>query len=183
MNHPNREELVGFLYEELTSGQHGEISRHVAGCAECRAQLESWRAVRRELAAWKLPAARREVAGAQPWLVLKWAAAAAVLVLAGFGLAHVSAPAAKMDTAALRSAVAQELREELRTELARFSTDQSARQQEYQGALTKALGRLEAQRLVDYANLRKDVETVAVRAEDELQNTRKNMIRLASFER
>lgn len=183
MNHPNREDLIGFLYEEISPEQNAAITTHVASCAECRAQLESWRAVRRELTTWELPERQRPVASAPPWLFVKLAAAAVVLLCAGFGFARFTAPKASLDTAALRAAVAEEVRQELRAEMAKFSSEQSARQQEYQTALTKALGRIEAQRLVDYASLRKDVETVAVRTEDELQNTRKNLVRLASYER
>ncbi|MBI5388494.1 MAG: hypothetical protein HZA90_27835 [Verrucomicrobia bacterium] len=182
MNHPSHEDLIGFLYEELPDGQQAETCRHVAGCAQCRAQVESWRAVRRELLAWAVPDQTRRRTSTPSWLLVKWAAAAVVLIGAGFALARGTAPATKLDTAAIRAAMAQELRQELRSELARFAADQATHQQEFQSALTRALGRLEAQRLVDYASLRQDVETVAVRAEDELQSTRLDLARLANPE-
>jgi hypothetical protein len=180
MNHPNREDLVGFLYEEHTPETQAGLAKHVSDCAECRAQLDAWRAVRRELGSWKLPEPQRPAATAPSVRLVKWAAAAVILVGFGFGVARWTAPTASADTAGLRAAVAQELRQELRAELAKFSADQSARQQKYQAELTTALGRLEAQRLVDYARLRQDVETVAVRAEGELETTRQNLVRLAS---
>ena len=190
MNHPNREALLDFLDQELTPERQTEILGHLTGCAVCRAQVESWRAVRSELAVWQIadkPLASTRPQPRQfaepPWMFLKLAAAAVVMISVGFGLARWSAPAPVVDTAALRSAVVRELREELRAELTRFASDQSLRQQEYQAALTKTLGRLEAQRLVDYASLRKDVETVAVHAEDGFQTTRQNLVRLAGYER
>lgn len=183
MNHPTREDLIGLLYEEESPEQNAAVARHVAGCAECQAQLESWRAVRQELTSWRLPEQGRKTPSAQVWLFFKLAAAAVVLLFAGFGIARITTPKGSLDTATLRAAVAEDVRQELRAEMARFSSEQSVRQQEYQTALTKALGRIEAQRLVDYANLRKDMETVAVRTEDELQTTRQNLVRLASLER
>lgn len=183
MNHPNREELTGFLYEELGPAERQAVAAHLEGCAECQAQLETWQAVRRDLTLWQLPKPHR---AARRWVAPHWLqrAAAAVLLLGmGFALARWTAPASPTDPAAIRAAVARDLREELRAELADFSAEQTSRQEEYHAALIKALARLEAQRQAEYALLRKDVETVAVRAEDELQNARENLVRLASFEK
>jgi hypothetical protein len=180
MNHPNREELVGFLYQELTKEEGASLAEHLKGCAECRAEVEAWRAVRRELKEWQpsAPVRRQTQSQTRWWDWLKLASTAAVLVCAGFALARLTPSRTSVDTAALRV----ELRQELRVELAKFSADQATRQQEYQAALARALGQLEARRLVDYVSLRKDVETVAVRAEDELQPTRQGLLNLARLE-
>ncbi len=181
MNHPSREEWTDFLYGDLAPDRERELHTHLGDCAECRGQIDAWRAVRRELGGWEFPQTRAHAAPGHSWPFLKLAAAAVMMITAGYGLARWTAPAA--DSSAVRAALAAELRDELRSEFARFASDQTARQQEYQSAFTKALGRLEAQRLMDYASLRKDVETVAVHAEDELETARQNMIRLANFER
>jgi anti-sigma factor RsiW len=198
LKHPERQELVGYLYEELDPGRQQEVSGHLSACAECRGHLESWRSVRGELAAWQVarkPLAARAAQsgrtapspvfslGPLPWQFAKLAAAAVVLIGIGFGLARWSTPAATVDPAALREAVVKELRDDLRAELGRFASGQSARQEEYQAALTETLGRLEAQRLAEYANLRKDMETVALRTEGEFQNTRQNLRQLAGLNR
>ena len=185
MNHPNREELVGFLYRDLTEEQRASVANHLSSCGECRAEVEGWRAVRRELNEWQLPLPERSRAhdGVRRWGAwLKLATAAAMLVCAGFALARLAPVPPKVDTAALRAELAAELRQELRAEMARLTAAQAARQQEYQAALARTLGQLEARRLVDYASLRKDVETVAVRAEDELQTTREGLLSLAKLE-
>lgn len=187
MNHPDREELAEFLYEELAPGRRGEIAQHVEACADCRAQVAGWRGVRQELRAWQLPEPRRAAAPprrAVPWaLALRWAAAAVVLAGLGFIAARLTTPAAP-DVAPLRAELARELRSELKRELqsefAQFAADQSARRRESLEALTQAIGRLETQRLVDYASLRTAVETVAVHAQDEFLATRQNLYHLAA---
>lgn len=189
--HPERESLIGFLYEELAPERQQEVHRHLATCAECRAHLDSWRRVRGELPAWQLARAHPGTASAtpwrslrrEPWRVAKLAAAALFLIGLGFVGARWSTPAPTVDPAVLRSAVVQELREDLRAELARFATAQTALQEGYQAALTETLSRLEAQRLAEYAGLRKDMETVALRTEDEFQNTRQNLRQLAGLNR
>ncbi len=181
MNHPTREELVEFLYGETPPDRTAAIAAHLENCPECRREVETWKAVRVELAA----GARPERAGAPArrhspvWFTLRRAAAAAMLVLAGYGAARLAQPGPAADADALRTAVAAELRTELRNELGRFATDQSGRQE----AIVQALARMEAQRLEEYANLRRDMETVAVRAEDQFETTRRNLIRLASLDR
>jgi hypothetical protein len=183
MNHPNREALVGFLYQELAQEEAALVSEHLKGCAECQAEMGAWRAVQRELKEWRLEAPVQRRAQAEAWWSwLKLASAAAALVVAGFALARFTASGPTVDATALRAEIAAELRQEMHSELARFSADQATRQQDYQAALAKTLGQLEALRLVDYASLRKDVETVAVRAEDELQTTRQGLLSLARLE-
>lgn len=187
MKHPNREELSEFLYDELAPEQRAEVSAHLAACAECRTQVESWRGVRQELGSWKLPQAHPRVVKPVPvpllWPLLRWAAAAMLMAGAGFGIARVSAPTTP-NTAQLRAELARELRgelkQELQTEFTKFAADQSARQQDHQQAIARLIGRLEATRLADLADLRKDVETVAVRAQDEFLATRQDLYQLAA---
>jgi len=181
MNHPNREELTELLYDDLAPARAGEVRRHVETCAECRAQIESWREVRRALAEWRLPGSREQRPAWQPgfgWRLAALGAAAAVFVLAGFGLARLSAPR-PADAVAMREVITSQMREELRAELARFAADQEARQGAYHEALVEAVGQLEVRRMVDYAALRRDVETVALRARDEFTSTRQDILRLA----
>jgi hypothetical protein len=181
MNHPNHEELAEGLYGELAPERQRELDRHLADCADCRARVESWRALRRELGTWTI--SERRPAAAPGWRyerAVRWAAAAAALFVAGFGLARWTAP--RPDTASLRTALVQELRGDLRNEWGRFAAEQDRRQEQFQQTLTTTLGRLEARRLTDYADLRRDMETMAVHAEDELLTTRQSLNRLAALE-
>ena len=180
MNHPNLDELTGFLYEDnddLEPARVEEVRAHVARCEECRARVAAWRGVRSDLAAWTLPNlqdARPSVAFRPGFLrpALKWAVAASVLMGAGFGLARTSQqkPA---DISALRAELAEEIRAELRAELggelaaaqALFASEQAARNDAFEQAVVRGFGELEARQAVAHAALRMDVETLAVRAQ------------------
>jgi hypothetical protein len=86
--------LVGYLYDELTPSEQAEFTRHLAGCRDCRDEVDELHGTRSQLALWRPPEAdlgfeivRRPAApAAQPtrWAISPaWGlAAAAVLVLA-----------------------------------------------------------------------------------------------------
>lgn len=187
MKHPEHESLAAWLYGDVTPPERTAIEAHLRDCGECRGQVEQWQALRRELAGWTLPAtaaraeARRRAATglALPWL--RWATAAMVFAGLGFSLARWLTPP-PMDAAALRAQIAGELRGEFQVEIARAAQAQAVRQEQYERALTAALGKLEARRVMDYTALRHDVETVATRAERELFNTREGLYQLAGYQ-
>jgi hypothetical protein len=71
---------MDLLYGEADAAAHARVEAHLAGCAPCREEMGELRAVRRDLGAWKLPAARP--AFTPRGVVLpRWLAVAAVLLL------------------------------------------------------------------------------------------------------
>jgi hypothetical protein len=92
------------LYGEADTAARTRVDTHLAGCAPCREEMGEMRAVRRDLGAWRLPAARPSFT--PRGLVLpRWLAAAALL-LVGFGAALGAAGYASLR----RTLVAQEAR-------------------------------------------------------------------------
>ena len=162
MNHPSREELVGFVYEELAPAEQAEIARHVGACGACREQVASWRNVREALATWKLderrrPATRRTLALPS---VARWAAAAIVLLASGFGLARLTTPPAP-DVERLRA----ELQLNMSAELARHAEEQLAAQRAFLRDVDGRINQIEQERLAAYSGLREDLETVAMQSQ------------------
>lgn len=51
----SNELIVGFLYDELTSGERKDFQAHLAVCSECRVELEGLRSTRTHLALWSPP--------------------------------------------------------------------------------------------------------------------------------
>ena len=190
MTHPNPDELIGFLYDDLDVARRPAVQEHLETCAACRDRVETWGGVRRGLAAWELPEPKERAAvrltGSRPWPVLRWAAAAAVLLATGYGLARMNVGAAApspapptpvaVDVPALRAELAGELRVALRDELqremaaeqARFAADQAAEREAFRKAVARAIDTLETRQAADFAELRADIETVALRAQKEL---------------
>lgn len=51
----SKELIVGFLYDELTSGERQEFQAHLVACSECDVELEALRSTRTHLALWSPP--------------------------------------------------------------------------------------------------------------------------------
>ena len=93
----NKEDLVGYLYNELSPSERAVFQAHLAGCAECRREVEGLGETRQHLASWSPPepefdftvvqTSRKAAPEARRWLsfVPQWglAAAAALIVVAG----------------------------------------------------------------------------------------------------
>jgi anti-sigma factor RsiW len=184
MTHPTNDELLDLVYDELDPARAQAVNAHVRTCGDCRAQLATWRGVRSELGRWELPEPRRRVvvsttaASRTSWLrrTVRSAAAAVLLLAAGYGLARFNAPkpaapVAAIDTTALRAQLSRDVRNELarelRTQQLQFAADVITRQQDFQQAVATALTELETRQFVAHAALRKDVETVALHAQQE----------------
>ena len=203
MNHPKHEEWVPYLFGEAKPEVRRQLKAHLRDCADCRNEIESWQRSLGRLNAWQLPPARRAVPTFAP--ILNWAAAAALVLLVGFGVGRLTA--AKADVAKLRAAIAPELRRELSQEFARFVHDElersasatlaAAGQQTDQAvsllakavqdtraednrAVYAALNKLESQSFERFVSLKRDLDTVAVNADDRLRDTAQGLVELAS---
>ena len=86
VNHPSAEEWMAYLYNELAPERKRELRAHLAQCGDCGKQLHQWRASMLALDDWKMPAPRLKVLAQPPVTLLKWAAAAAVVLVAGFAI-------------------------------------------------------------------------------------------------
>ena len=166
MNHPTREELIEFAYDELDADRKATVGSHVESCAECKALLESWQDVRRQLQAAdvRMPNPHRTLTGAG---CLRGVAAALLLIGLGYGLARMTVPSESRLRGQVVSELQTQFRDELRAELAKFTIDQSTREQEYQQQTARLISQLEIRQVADYSGLRKDVETVAMRTQEE----------------
>jgi hypothetical protein len=107
-----KEQLVGYLYDDLTDADRATFETHLRGCADCRSELKALRGVRADLGQWAPPepdfgfrvirggrdAAATDMRAIAPpvqawrawWTPAAGLAAAAVLVLAAAAsLAHI----------------------------------------------------------------------------------------------
>ena len=190
MIHPTPQEMTAFLYGELSSESQTQLRRHLEGCPECANLVASLQRTRAQLQIWRLPAPAEANLPAphfgRPALrMLKAAAVVAVLIGVGFGLARLAGPSAS-ENARLRAEISSQLTEpltqQIRAELKEFADSQAKREQQYRAAIIRAIGHLEAQRAIELAGLRQDVETVAMNTQDELETTQAGLYELAAFE-
>lgn len=90
----DREKLIAYLYDEADASERRQMDAHLAGCAECREELRSFRSVRQDLLAWDVPAHESvwkpfATPMITPWYrqVPAWGLAAAAMLVFGIGLA------------------------------------------------------------------------------------------------
>jgi len=184
VNHPSPAEWMAYLYDEIAPEQKQTLQDHLAQCAVCGEQLNRWRAGMRSLDEWPVPALRRGPRRWQP--VLKWAAAAAVVLTIGFAVGRQTSSAAS-ELAAIRDSMAQ-LAQQVRIERATVA-EQTRR---YLAEYTKAHenSRAEDRQTVGLAlremdsrllKLRTELETVAVNTETGFRQTKEGLTTLASY--
>jgi hypothetical protein len=187
---------MAFLYGEVAPEQKSELEAHLAGCADCAAELANWRSGMAALDDWKLPATRQNTQWALP--VVKWAAAAALVLIAGFVIGRQTSPV-NAELVELKATVAQlagvvqherglnltnsvniataaASRETLRL-LSEYSQLQAEQRSTDQAAVALALRNFETR----LGRLRTELETVALNTENGFEQTRENLTRLASY--
>jgi hypothetical protein len=191
MTHPKREDWMSFLYDELPAGERSTLKAHLDSCAECRAQMSVWQGAGEEMSAWKLPV---RVHKQRTPAFAGWAAAAAIVLLAVFGVWRLNAlghevkalraelleakqPAAASSTAS--DEIAREAAAKTQTLIATLAQEWEQKRLGDQQALLTALQKLSARHAQDYAELRKELETVAVFSEAGWQSAQNQISSLA----
>src|SRR5512133_61139 len=83
LTHPGEAEWMDFLYSEVSPARNRELREHLRNCTSCMDQVRAWRSGMSALDTYRLPViathARSHFAP-----VLRWAAAAAAILLFGF---------------------------------------------------------------------------------------------------
>lgn len=78
-----RDGMMDVLYGEADAAVRARVEAHLAGCPACREEMAALRALRRDLATWRRPAASPSFTP-RGVVLPRWMAAAALLLL-GFG--------------------------------------------------------------------------------------------------
>lgn len=177
MNHPKPEEWVPYLYGETSSVTRKDLTAHLQTCGQCRDEVEIWKRSLHRLDTWKITRVRRH---RPEWLApfVQWAAAAAIVLMAGIAVGRATAP--KVDTARLRAALVPEIRRDIQDETTALVRQEVARA----AALTLASSRRYTDRMGQqvYVVLKKDVDTIAVNAAAGLSTTAEQLIQLADYQ-
>lgn len=207
MKHPTAEELVSWVYGETTPRAKRELQAHVDECAECRAQVQTWRATGEALDALPAPVTGRRWTRAP----LQWAAAAALFIALGVAVDRFALPArgAKLRTAlqaemqeqvaAAREQIAQEFQQRHEQAIAQVAVAAEAKNaltsQKLAEDFTMALQQARAEDRADYlmalreldrkhdaeiAALKRGIETVVALADYGFEATEQRFAQLAA---
>jgi len=185
LNHPERELWMDYLYNEISRKEKAALGAHLQICAKCRGDVKNWRAAMGMLDADKSFGAAAPSSMPQPWL--KWGIAAAIMLLAGFGVGRFTSPG-RAEIKELRASVKSELRTELLAELRKeqsaqleqFRLDAETRRELDKKAIYNTMGTLDSARQAEYASLRKELETVALFTQAGFQQAQQQIVTLAS---
>lgn len=189
---------MAYLYGEVAPERKREMHAHIAQCAACGAQLNQWRASLVALDDWKLPALPRKAPAWQPVTLLKWAAAAAVVLCVGFATGRVSSSNAR-EIAELKTAMAQlaqqiddkpggaannefvAITKQTRDELVQLLTNYSKLNAEQRTEDRRVVGLALREMDLRLGKLRSELETVALNTENGFQQTKEGLTTLASY--
>lgn len=109
-SHPTQEQWMDYLYGEMQSAERKALESHVKGCEPCREKKVEFTGTMETLDSWKVEVPQKVSLTAglnrfQP--VVKWAAAAALLVTTGFAAARFTQP--QVDLVALEAKITQQV--------------------------------------------------------------------------
>jgi anti-sigma factor RsiW len=194
---------MSYLSDELTADEHARLAAHLAVCPDCKARVGDWQAARKHLDAWQVPAREGRRPLHRP--LIRWAAAAALMMGIGFGAGRF-ATSATANAGKIRAAIEPEIRQQLRQEFVQLLRDEldkaasatlaasgeqakhwiedyaqalDTKRTEDNQAIRAALNNLESQRLADFVSLKKDVDTVAWWTDAGLRRARQELVQLA----
>ena len=177
LNHPDSAQWMAFLYGEIAPEKKRELSAHLASCAACASQLRTWGSAMEDLDQWTLPVTRPR---RREWVpALKWAAAAALVLVVGFALGRYASPAGA-ELASLKSRVAQ-LEQNSSGKNQRLLADFTRLHEEQRAADQQQVARAFHAMDLRLTNLRTELETVAVNAETGFEQTHENITRLVAL--
>jgi hypothetical protein len=180
MNHPKPEAWVPYICGDITLTTRRELTAHLHDCPQCREEIETWKRSLKRLDSWKMPKVRRR---SEPLTapILKWAMAAAFVLLGGILIGRATAPTVDIDK--LRSAIAPQIRRDLTSELAALAREEATKT----ASLTLASGRKYTEQVSaayaqqTYMLLKKQIDTIAVNADEGLRDTAQQLFQLADY--
>ena len=208
MSHPTNEEWGLYLFNEAPPELHRKLKSHLNQCPSCAAEVRAMQQTITRLDEWKVAPTPRRTIPLQP-PVLRWAIAALIVMGIGIGFGRLIAPQ-PVNAEQLRSEIKASLLADLQNALDQVSSDCNAlvaaaevrwadqthvslqtlgrelmdtvnagRVQD-QRAIQAVLEQLKQQREADYVSLRRDLETVASAADQQLQQARLTLFELAA---
>ena len=193
MKHPRREEWVPFIFGEAGVQQREQLEEHLKQCAECSAEITRWRGSLRKMDSWQLPP--RAIRGRFSRKPLAWAAAAVLMLGVGLCAAQWGAYTAKaslrsdlsrleMEIAELKNSAvlpmqgnssASDTVKKLQLAVANMDLEREEDRKSFI-ALIQELDKKHDEALV---SVRKDLETLASNADDQLQAARTRLLELS----
>ena len=180
MKHPTPEELVSWVYGEGPK----QLSAHVKECAECRAQVETWRGTMKTLDDLPAPVTRRRFAR----VPVQWVAVAALFLVLGIIAGRFAFSTNEAD---LRATMQKEMQQQRETMAQLVAANTGKLESDFESALQQAraedratyllaLKELNARHEAEIAVLKKGLETVVALADYGFEATEQRLAQIAA---
>jgi hypothetical protein len=191
MKHPNRDEWAPYVFGEANVTETRRLEAHLESCGECASEIAGWQRSLKMLDRWSVAPAARTRNIVAP--VFRWAVAAAIVLAAGVALGRMTVPNTEDVRAEVEASVTSALAAEFQQALERsealaqqnsrdavqsFSEILEAARTEDRQALAALLQEQQRASEARFVNLRRDLETVALLADQELRQAKFTMRQL-----
>ncbi|HEX3797113.1 MAG TPA: zf-HC2 domain-containing protein [Verrucomicrobiae bacterium] len=180
MKHPRNEEWMEFLYGESSPEEAARLAGHLKQCGQCRAEVQRWERTRQTLDLGKVEMPKVRARAVAPWL--KWGMAAGFMLAIGFAVGREISPGAAQ-ARELRASLKAELSVEMAQQLASYKKAADEKAAQDNKVILEAIEKVNVDRVTDYAQLHKDLETVAVLTQNTFQQTQQQIVTLANYSR
>lgn len=196
MKHPNRDEWAPYVFGETGGAEARRLEAHLESCGECAAEVAGWRRSLKALDSWSLPALPRQRNIVSP--IFRWAVAAAIVLAAGIAAGRMTASDASAMRADIEASVKTALAEQFQQALTRSEARLVAMAEENSRNLLRTFSEsMEESRAEDQqevlallreqrqqadawrAAMRRDLETVALSADQEFRQAKLALTQLA----
>lgn len=197
MKHPDRDEWAPYIFGEAPADKRKQLSAHLESCAECAEELSAWRRTLGRLDAWEVPESPRARRDFQP--LVRFALAACLILLAGIGIGRFGGSArADSELRRLQATMAESERNraaalaesEQRMTAALHAQMNSMWQavpalvnslaEDDRRALAARFQQVADRHAADFVSLRRDIETVASIAQEEIQQANFKLLQVAA---
>jgi hypothetical protein len=167
-----------WLYDEVSPADKTRLTEHLKQCGQCRAAVQRWERTRQALDLGKIETPRVPARLNLSWV--KWGIAAAFLLVTGFSVGRGMAPG-ETQVRAIRASLKTELSGELAQQLADYKKGADQKSAQDNKLILDALAKTDNDRVADYAQLHKELETVAVLTQNSFQQTQQQIVTLANY--
>ena len=139
--HPDQDEWMDYLYGETTADQRRTLRSHLEECLQCQSDVAGWQDSMKALDGWQLGDKGKTVSriGLYAGSILRWTAAAVLMIGLGFVAARLFAPGTP-DIEQLRADLETSLKATLEPQIRQNLTEEMNAQ--WQAVLVESYGRL-----------------------------------------
>ena len=200
MKHPDQSQWSLFVSGDTAPGEYDELERHRAQCPECAAEVVALKRTIERLQSWEYPREQSE-SKRRLSIAIRYGIAASLILGLGIAIGRLAAPPqdkvlraqlaaewrgefersrteSRAELAALEARLKESSGEEMRSTLRQVASAINQAREQDRTAIANEFTNLRREQLANIRWLRRDLETLASRADDEITATQAHLRQL-----